>query len=100
MTTFTRAAGKAFFKALDAYENQKKLVERAVDPVKPTLIKSHAKNREKLEECFLDLSHDWKVYKQDLGVTKEEFNSNADDGFPAYEYNDAWFSNMENDYFL
>ena len=74
MTTFTRAAGKTFFKSLSHYENQKKLVSKAVDPSAPTLVKSHPKNREKLEDGFDDLSHDWKIYKADLAIPDTEFN--------------------------
>ena len=58
MTTFTRAAGKTFYKSLSHYENKKKLACNVVHPTSPTLVKSHAKNREKLEDAIGDLSHD------------------------------------------
>ena len=74
MTTFTRAAGKTFYKSLSHYENQKKLVSKAVHPTTPSLVKSHPKNREKLEDAFRALSHDWKIYKADLFISDTVFD--------------------------
>ena len=51
------------------------MVSRAVDPTNPSLEKSHAKNRVKLEEAFSDLSFDWKVYKDDINIDATEFNA-------------------------
>ena len=98
MTTFTRAAGKTFYKSLSHYENQKNLVSRAVHPTTPSLVKSHPKNRDKLEDAFGDLSHDWKIYKADLAIPDTEFNE-VEETVPKYEYNDAWFEATELDYF-
>ena len=74
MTTFTRAAGKTFYKSLSHNENQKKLVSKAVNPTTPSLVKSHPKNREKLEDAFRALSHDWKIYKADLFISDTVFD--------------------------
>ena len=98
MTTFSRAAGKTFFKSLSHYENQKKLVSKAVHPTTPTLVKSHAKNRDKLEDAFGDLSHDWKVYKSDLAIPDTEFNE-VEETVPKFQHNDAWYEAIELDYF-
>ena len=98
MTTFTRAAGKTFYKSLSHYENQKKLVSKAVHPTTPSLVKSHPKNREKLEDAFGALSHDWKIYKADLDISDTVFNE-VEETVPKYEYNDAWFEAIELDYF-
>ena len=98
MTTFTRAAGKTFYKSLSHYENQEKLVSKAVHPTTPSLVKSHPKNREKLEDAFDALSHDWKIYKADLDIPDTTFNE-VEENVPKYEYNDAWFEAMELDYF-
>ena len=57
MTTMTRQCAKTFLQTLDQYEGIKELVEKAVDPVKPAMVKSHAKNREKLHQGYLDLCH-------------------------------------------
>ena len=68
MSTLSRATAKAFFRSLNLYETQMEMVQKAVDPVKPTLVKSHARNRVKLETAFADLHHDWKTYKADLDL--------------------------------
>ena len=92
MTTYSRAASKTF----NHYETQKKMVSRAVDPTNPSLEKSHAKNRVKLEEAFSELSFDWKVYKDDLNISTTDFNAIDDDSStPKYQYNDDWFDTTE-----
>ena len=100
MSTYTRAAGKALLKSLNNYENQKKMVSRAMDPTNPSLEKSHAKNRVKLEEAFSDLSFDWKVYKDDLNIDATEFNAMEEDSsLPKYQHNDDWFESIEGAFF-
>ena len=100
MSTYTRAAGKALLKSLNNYENQKKMVSRAMDPTNPSLEKSHAKNRVKLEEAFSDLSFDWKVYKDDLNIDATEFNAMEEDSsLPKYQHNDDWFKSIEGAFF-
>ena len=91
MTTFTRAAGKAFSKSLKNYEYSAELVTRAVHPTNPTLVKSHSKNRITLEESFLELNYDWDVYKTDLGISETEFNE-EEEGAPKYKYNDKEYN--------
>ena len=98
MSTMSRALAKTFLKSLNHYENQKDMVRRAVDPTKPTLVKSHAKNRVKLEEAYSELSYDWKNYKDDLDVTATEFNALEED-VPKYEYNDSWFEDLKTSYY-
>jgi hypothetical protein len=71
MSTLSRATAKALLKSLNLYETQKEMVEKAVDPVKPTLVKSHARNRIKLESSFTDLSLDWKTFKADLDLPRQ-----------------------------
>ena len=93
-----RQCAKSFLKSLSIYEDQKEKVERAVDPIKPSLVKSHAKNRVQLEESFSGLSYDFKRYKKEVNVTEEVFNGTSDDG-PTYEYNDGWFKDLEDAYF-
>ena len=100
MTTMNRMSAKTFFKSFDKYECQKKLVEKAVNPVNPSLQKSHASNRNKLDESFLDLCHDWKNFKRDLNLADEVFNGVEDDGVsPKYDYNDKWMEEFENAYY-
>ena len=98
MSTMSRALAKTFLKSLNHYENQKDMVRRAVDPTKPTLVKSHAKNRVKLEEAYSELSYDWKNYKDDLDVTATEFNALEDDE-PKYQYNDSWFEDVKTSFY-
>ena len=98
MSTLSRATAKAFLKSLNLYETQKEMVEKAVDPVKPTLVKSHARNRIKLESSFTDLSLDWKTFKADLDLPETAFNE-KEEGIPKYQYNDAWFEKTKLDYF-
>ena len=100
MSTMNRMSAKTFFKSFDKYEAQKKLVERAVHPVNPSLQKSHASNRKKLDESFLELCHDWKNFKRDLNVTEEEFNGfETDEITLKYDYNDKWMEEFENAYY-
>ena len=100
MSTMNRMSANTFFKSLDKYEAQKKLVEKAVHPVNPSLKKSHASNRIKLDESFLELCHDWKNFKRDLNIPEEEFNGfEADDITPKYDYNDKWLEKCEEEYY-
>ena len=100
MSTMNRMTAKIFYKSLDKYEAHKKLVEKAVDPVNPTLKKSHATNRSKLDDSFLELCHDWKTFKRDLNLTEDVFNGIEDDGnSPKYEYNDKWLEEFESKYY-
>ena len=98
MSTLNRATAKAFLKSLNLYETQLEMVERAIDPVKPTLVKSHAKNRVKLESTFVDLSLDWKTYKSDLALPDTDFNEEEEE-VPKYQYNDNWFEKTKKNYF-
>ena len=54
--SLNRQTAKTFFKSLDKYESIQKMVVRAVDPVKPSLVKTHAKNRVKLDDTFIEIS--------------------------------------------
>ena len=100
MAPTTRAASKAFLKVLNEYELCLKRVERALDPDKPSLVKSLDKNLEKLETCFSNLTFEWKTSKAELNVSKDEFNSVDESGVPVYEYNDNWLKNLEDAHFL
>ena len=58
MTTLTRALGKTLLKSISGYESTFGLVEKASDPVKPSLQKSHARFRAKLEESYTQVCCD------------------------------------------
>ena len=98
MSTLSRATAKAFLKSLNLYETQLEMVERAIDPVRPSLVKSHAKNRVKLESTFVDLSLDWKTYKADLNLPDTDFNEEEEE-VPKYQYNDALFEKTKMNHF-
>ena len=74
MATLNRQTAKNFFTTLDKYEAVEKLVERAVDPVNPSVVKSHEKNRAKLDDLYLEVNHDWKVFKRDLNQASDVLN--------------------------
>ena len=99
MSTLTRVTAKTFLKSLDKYESHRKMVERALDPVKPTLVKSLPRNRSNLDESFLDLCHTWRNYRRDLDITAEEFNAEDDDQTSKYEHNDKWMEIIEEAYY-
>ena len=52
-----------------------KKIPKAVYPVKLTLVKSHARNRIKLESTFAHLSHSWKTYKANLDLLETAFSA-------------------------
>ena len=74
------------------------MVKKAVDPVKPTLVRTHPKNRDNLDDQFLELCNDWSVFKADLGLSDEEFNL-VDDDVPKCQYNDSWMEDIKEKYF-
>ena len=100
MSTMNRMSAKNFLKTMDKYEALVKMVERAVQPSNPSLVKGLQKNKEKLDDAFLDMVHDWKTFKRDLNISDEVFNGLDTDGSAAYEHNDAWMSSMEEAYYV
>ena len=98
MTTLSRATAKVFLKSLNEFENLVEMVSRALTPVAPSLVKSHPRNRERLDEVFMTLCFNWKEFKRDLNLSDDDFNKVTDDE-PAYEYNDAWMSKLKEEYY-
>ena len=88
--SLNRQTAKTFFKSLDKYESIQKMVVRAVDPVKPSLVKTHAKNRVKLDDTFIEVVHDWNEFKRDINQGGDVLNQDDEDGTPKYEDNDKW----------
>ena len=72
--TMSRQTAKNLIKTHSEYENLFEMVNRAVHPLTPSLVKTHPKNREKLDDIFLTLCYSWKVFKKDLGLTSDDFN--------------------------
>ena len=95
----SRNVEKNFLKSLNSYENVLELVSRAVNPTKPTLVKSLAQNSKELKEAYSDLSFTWKEYKKDLKVDAAVFNGVDTAGKPNYEHNESWFNLLKDGYF-
>ena len=83
--SMNKASAKTFLKTLSSFKILSEMVKKAVNPTSPTLVKTHPKNRENMDVAFLELCHDWSVFKADLGVSEESFNS-VEDGVPKYQY--------------
>jgi hypothetical protein len=61
-------------KLLQSYallESLAEMVNKACDPVKPSLVKSLQKNRDKLDDAYQDMFYVFRVYKD--VVTDREF---------------------------
>ena len=88
-----RAPGKKLVQTASKFETLAKLVTKACDPDKPTLVKSLTNKRDNLDDNFIELCHDHKLYKND--ATFNEKNVDGDDKFP---YNDTWLEAIEEKY--
>ena len=87
-------------KSLNAFECYFEQVNRAVDPQKPSLQKSHPLIRVKLDDSFVVLWGDWRAYKEDTGIEENEFNSiEEDSGEPLIKHNDNWFNSLKERYY-
>ena len=88
----SRACAKSFMKSLSGFNVVKDMVLRAVDPTKPSLVKSLTKNRKKLDEGFLDLCYNYDCYKADVlasdQITEDAFNEVDEEEKSKYQYND------------
>ena len=58
----TRAASKELLKSLSQFKIYRDMVNNAVDPEKPTLVKSLGKNRDRLDCAVADLKFEWESY--------------------------------------
>ena len=97
MSTLTRAVGKTMLKSLANYETISSLVTRSSNPDKPLSPKSLPKWRDLLDEKFMTLSCDWRSYKEETGLSEDEFNKVEND-VPAIKHNDDWYTRLETDY--
>ena len=84
-------------KSLIVYNTVKELVAKAVDPVKPSMVRNHAKNRDKLDESFYEVCYNWETWKEDLGLSDTDFNE-TEDNVAKYNYNDSWMEKFKEDY--
>ena len=102
MSTLSRATGKALLSSESNFNAVSKMVERAVDKVNPTLVKSLDKNRVKMDEYFLELSCCFDRYKADIisneGISEGEFNE-EEGGVAKYRTNDKWMEEYREKYY-
>ena len=93
-----KASAKTFLKTLNSFKVLTEMVKKALDPVKPTLVKTHPKNRDNLDEMFLELCNDWSIFKSELGISDVDFNL-VDEDVPKYQYNDNWMEKVKDDHY-
>ena len=102
MTTLSRATGKALSKSAVTFQVIKKMVKRAVESDSNSLVKSLAKNRDKMDSQFIDLCVCYEAYRNDTmaneDLTEEEFNSSVE-GKPKFQYNDVWMEETREEYY-
>ena len=96
--SLNRQTAKTLFKCLDRYESIKELVERASDPVKPSLTKSHGSNRNKLDDLYMEVVHSWKEFKRDINANGDVLNEKNEDGSSKYELDDMWMKRFKDEY--
>ena len=59
------------------------------------MVKSHARNRIKLESTFANLSHSWKTYKADLDLPETAFNEKALEKPAVYDSEEETFITLK-----
>ena len=91
-----RGPGKKLVQTASKFETIAKLVTKACDPVKPSLVKSLERNRNNLDETYIELCHDHKLYKND--VDDASFNDLDDQDEAKFTYNDTWLTVLEDQY--
>ena len=68
------------------------MVVRAADAVRPSLVKSLSKNRDNLDESFIDFCLNYKNFKEDTIATEkisvEVLNEDEENGISKVSYND------------
>ena len=95
----TRNASKELLKSLSQYKIYRDMVNNAVDPEKPTLVKSLGKNRDKLDTAFADLTFEWESYKADLDISDTEFNAVDAENKAVFLYNSSWYTDLKKGYY-
>ena len=86
--SMNRQTAKSLLSSIDKYDAAKVLVERAIDPKKPSVVKSHSKNRVKLDDAYAEVVHHWKDFKRDIG--HEVLNGADENGVANHEHDDKW----------
>ena len=92
-----RAAGNKLWQTTSKFEAISKLVEKACHPTTPSLERSLVSNYNNLFECFLELCHDHKVYKNE--VDDGTFNDKDENGDNLFTHNDEWLCTIEEKYY-
>ena len=81
-------------KSIAAYETIYSLVSKSIAPDKTRSIKTLQKWRNSLDDKFIELSCDWREYKEDSKLDHLQFNEINEEG-PVIKHNDAWYDQME-----
>ena len=84
-------------KSIAAYETIYSLVSKSIAPDKTRSIKTLQKWRNSLDDKFIELSCDWREYKEDSKLDHLQFNETNEEG-PVIKHNDAWYDQMESKY--
>ena len=92
-----RNTEKKLLQSHSMFESLSEMVSKACDPVKPSLVKSLAKNREKLDQSYQELYHDFRVFKEE--VNDPQFNEKDEHGANNYVHNDNWLKTVKEEYF-
>ena len=69
----------------------------------PSLVKSLAKNRVKLDDAFVDLCYCFENYKEDIlaseSITEDAFNDLDEEEKSKFQYNDKWMEDIREEYY-
>ena len=90
-----RNSEKKLLQSYALFESLAEMVNKACDPVKPSLVKSLQKNRDKVDDAYQELFYDFRVYKEEVGDLDEK-DEGGEDKFP---HNSKWFEAIKDQYF-
>ena len=85
-------------KILITFKTIKKMVDKSLDPGHPLMVSSLPKNREKIDQIYLEVCILWEGWKSELDLSDIEFN-NVSDGVPDLPYNDQWKDDFDEAYY-
>ena len=94
--SLSRNVEKNMLKSIAAYETIYSLVSKSVSADKRS-VKTLQKWRNSLDDKFIELSCDWREYKEGSNLDQSHFNEINEDG-PVIKHNDAWFNEIESKY--
>ena len=92
-----RNSEKKVSQSYSKYKTFTKMVEKALDPANPTMVRSLGQNRNNVQETFVELCYDQEIYKNE--VDDGEFNSKLEDDKDKFAYNDLWLETIEAEFY-